>query len=102
VDNFFMIREGQVEVVLQNRNKKEYVLSRLGAGEFFGEIELMKGGRAIANVRAGNRPVEVLALPRADYLRVMNESPITTEAVELIVQKRLEAHKIADRRSGRR
>jgi ABC-type methionine transport system ATPase subunit len=102
VDNFFMIRKGQVEVVLQNKNKRDYVLSRLSAGEFFGEIELMRGGRAIANVRAGDKPVEVLALPRTDYLRVMNESPITTEAVELIVQKRLEARRIADRRGNRR
>lgn len=102
VDHFFMIRKGQVEVVLQKKNEKEYILSRLDAGEFFGEMELMRGGKSVANVRAGSRPVEVLALPRADYIRVMNESPITAEAVGLVVQKRLEAHRIADRRGSRR
>ena len=65
----------------------------------YGEIELMRGGKSIANVRAGNKPVEVLALPRADFARVMEESPITAEALAKIVQKRLEAHQIADRRS---
>jgi CRP-like cAMP-binding protein len=78
------------------------VLSRLNSGEFFGEMELLHGGKAIANVRAGNQPVEVLALPRADYLRVMNESPITAEAVQAVVQRRLEARRIADRRGGSR
>lgn len=99
VNHFFMIKQGQVDIVLQNNHSKEAVLSNLGAGEFFGEIELMRGGKSIANVRAGNRPVEVLALPRADFARVMEESPITAEALAKIVQKRLEAHQIADRRS---
>jgi ABC-type lipoprotein export system ATPase subunit len=99
VDHFFMIKRGEVEVVLQEKRKKEFVLSHLQAGEFFGEIELLRGGKSIANVRAGNKPVEVLALPRADFLRVMKESPITAEAIGKIVQRRLEAQKITDRRT---
>jgi CRP-like cAMP-binding protein len=99
VDYFFMIRKGEVEVVLQEKKKKEYVLSRLGAGEFFGEMELLRGGRSIANVRAGNKPVEVVVIPRTDFVRVMKESPITSEAIARIVQRRLEAHKIADHRA---
>ncbi|MBL8101064.1 MAG: ATP-binding cassette domain-containing protein [Anaerolineales bacterium] len=99
VDYFFMIRSGEVEVILQSRKKNENIVSRLGDGEFFGEMELLKGGKSIANVRAGNKPVEVLVLPRADFVRVMNESPITAEAVAKIVQKRLEAHRISDYRS---
>ncbi len=102
VDYFFMIRQGQVDIVLQKKSNKEFLLSRLGAGEFFGEIELMHGGKSVANVRAGELPVEVLALPRADFSRVMGESPITADAVTKIVQKRLEAQKIADQRSSSR
>jgi ABC-type lipoprotein export system ATPase subunit len=99
VDYFFMIRSGEVEVVLQNKNK-ETVLSKLGKDEFFGEMELLRGGKAIANVRAGNKPVELVLLPRADFTRVMNESPITAEAVSKIVQKRLEAQKMLDPREN--
>ena len=98
VDHFFMIRKGEVEVVLKKKNRNEVILSELGAGEYFGEIELMRGGKAIASVRAGKSPVEVLALPREDYIRVMNESPITAQAVGQVVQRRLEAGRIADRR----
>jgi putative ABC transport system ATP-binding protein len=99
VNHFFMIREGEVEVVLHEQEKQEFVLSHLHSGEFFGEIELLRGGRAIANVRAASKPVKVLTLPRADFLRVMQESPITAEAIGKIVQKRVDEQRIADRRS---
>jgi len=102
VDHFFMIRTGEVEVVLQKQRSKDKVLARLGAAEFFGEIELMRGGKSIANVRAGGQPVEVLMIPRADFVRVMGESPITAGALGKIVQKRLEEHRMADPRKGKR
>jgi ABC-type lipoprotein export system ATPase subunit len=98
VDHFFMIREGEVEVVLHDEKNQEYVLSNLSEGEFFGEVELLRGGKSIANVRAGSKPVSVLTLPRADFLRVMQESPITAEALGKIVQKKLDKQRIADRR----
>jgi ABC-type lipoprotein export system ATPase subunit len=100
IDHFFMILEGEVEVVLQEKEKQETILSRLHSGEFFGEIELLRGGKSIANVRAGNKPVHVLNIPRADFLRVMQESPVTAEALGKIVQKKLEAQHIADPRSA--
>jgi len=100
VDQFFMIREGEVEVVLQDNDDKAVVLSRLGAGDYFGEIELLRGGLSIASVRAGEQPVETLALRRADFLSVIEQSPITAEAIGKIVEKRLETYRIADRRAN--
>jgi ABC-type lipoprotein export system ATPase subunit len=103
VDQFFMIRKGEVEVVLQDNKNQEHVVSRLNPGEFFGEIELLRGGKSIANVRAGsNGPVEILTLPREDFLRVIKESPITAEALGEVVQKRLDEQRVADRRSVNR
>ena len=107
VEYFFMIRSGEVEVILQDKKrrpesaegKKDNVVSRLSDGEFFGEMELLKGGKSIANVRAGDQPVEVLALPRADFIRVINESPITAEAIGKIVQTRLDERQISDQRA---
>jgi len=101
VENFFMIHKGEVEVVLQDRKKNETIVSRLGPGEFFGEIELLKGGKSIANVRASaDGPVELLIIKREDFKRVMDQSPITVEAVGKIVQERLDAHRAADSRSS--
>jgi CRP-like cAMP-binding protein len=50
-------------------------------------------------VRAVDAPVTLLTIPRADFLRVMEESPVTAEAIGKIVQKRLEAQKIKDQRT---
>ena len=102
VENFFMIHKGEVEVVLQDRKQNETVISRLDSGEFFGEIELLRGGKSIANVRAGvNGPVELLTIKRDDFKRVMDQSPITAEAVGKIVQERLDAHRAVDSRGKR-
>jgi putative ABC transport system ATP-binding protein len=102
VENFFMIHKGEVEVVLQDRKQNETVVSRLKPGEFFGEIELMRGGKSIANVRASaDGPVELLTIRREDFKRVMDQSPITAEAVGKIVQERLQAHRAGDSRTGR-
>ncbi|MGE5375969.1 MAG: ATP-binding cassette domain-containing protein [Bacteroidota bacterium] len=100
VDHFFMIRNGEVEVVLQDMQNGEVVISNLKPGEFFGEIELMRGGLSIANVRAGSEgPAEVLVLQRADFMRVIDESPITADALGEVIQKRLEEHRAADPRA---
>jgi len=101
IENFFMIRKGEVEVVLHDRKNGENIISRLKPGEFFGEIELLRGGKAIANVRAGaDEPVEVLTIKREDFKRVMDVSPRTADAVGKIVQERLELHRAADSRKG--
>jgi ABC-type lipoprotein export system ATPase subunit len=101
VDHFFIIKAGEVDVVLQEKAGKEFVISRLQAGEFFGEIELMQGGNSIASVRATDASVIVLTIPRSDFLRVVEQSPVTAEAIGRIVQKRLDEHRTVDRRSAR-
>ena len=102
VENFFMIHTGEVEVVLVDRKQKETIISRLKPGEFFGEIELMRGGKSIANIRASaDGPVELLTIKREDFKRVMDQSPITAEAVGKIVQERLKENRTADSRTGR-
>jgi putative ABC transport system ATP-binding protein len=103
MEHFFMIRKGEVEVVLLDPMNSEVVISRLKPGEFFGEIELMSGGLSLADVRAASEePVELLILHRDDFLRVIGQSPITAEAIEKIVQQRLEEHRTVDPRSSSR
>jgi hypothetical protein len=54
-------------------------------------------------VRAGQKgPVELVAVPRADFLRVIEDSPITAEALGIVVQQRLEEHRSKDLRGKRR
>ncbi|OQX61439.1 MAG: hypothetical protein B5M51_07910, partial [Anaerolinea sp. 4484_236] len=103
VEKFFMIAKGNVDVVLHGRRKEDLVVSQLGANDFFGEIELMRGGKSIASVRAASdNPVELLAFSRDDFNWLMKESPLTEKAISDIVQKRLEEKKQADRRKKKK
>lgn len=87
VESLFMIARGSVDVMSKSSHGK--LLAPLKAGEFFGEVEIMRGGKSIACVRAGERPVEILTFPRDEFLRIVEESPITAGALERIVKSRL-------------
>ncbi|MBT3188417.1 MAG: ATP-binding cassette domain-containing protein [Anaerolineae bacterium] len=103
VENFFMIAKGNVDVVLHKRRKDEVVIAQLSVNDFFGEMELLRGGKSVANVRAAeDTPVELLALSRDDFNWLLKESPLTEKAIGHIVQKRLGEQKQADRRKRRR
>jgi ABC-type lipoprotein export system ATPase subunit len=99
VEKFFIIVRGKVEVILQGRRREDVVVTQLDAGEFFGEIELMRGGKSIASIRcAPDGPVELLALPREKFLQLVKDSPMTEEAIYKIVKHRLDEHRAVDRR----
>lgn len=99
VDTFFIIERGEVEIVLQGKNRQDVTVARLGPGEYFGEVELIRGGKALAVVRAApEAPVELLALPREEFLTLLEASPLTREAIGRIVQNRIEQNRSIDRR----
>lgn len=99
VEKFFMISKGKVEIILQGRRKDDLIISELGRNDFFGEVELLRGGKSIASVRAAmETDVELLAFSREDFNWLMKESPLTEKAMGNIVQKRIEENKQVDRR----
>ncbi|HTX91467.1 MAG TPA: ATP-binding cassette domain-containing protein [Anaerolineales bacterium] len=101
VDYFFMVKSGVVEVVLQcgPRKKDGVTIARMGPGQFFGEIELLQGGKSIACIRAApDGPVELVALHRDVFKKLLADSPLTEEALGKIVQARLDENRTADRR----
>ena len=104
IDYFFMIQSGMVEVVLECGPQKEdgVAIARMGPGQFFGEIELVRGGQSLACVRVTpEAPVELVALRRAAFQKLVSESPLTEEAIGRIVQLRLAENRSADRRQKR-
>ena len=97
VDQFYMIQNGQVDVILKERFSNEVVISTLGKNDIFGEIELVQGGRSIASVRASNAgPVDLLALSRRDFKWLMDESPLTEQAISRMIQEKLTNSKASD------
>jgi ABC-type lipoprotein export system ATPase subunit len=102
VDKFYMIVSGQVEVVLRGKRKTDISIARLTPGQFFGEVELLRGGKSIACVRAApDGPVELVALPHQRFLSMLSESTLTAEMIANLVQLRIRENHSADRRSRR-
>jgi CRP-like cAMP-binding protein len=74
-------------------------VARLGPGQFFGEIELVQGGQSIACIRAAaDGPVELAALHRDAFVKLLGDSPLTEETIGRIVLARLEENRTADLR----
>lgn len=102
VDYFYMITSGQVEVVLCGRKKQDITVARLSPGQFFGEVELLRGGKSIACVRATpDSPVELVAIPRQKFIALLEKSSLTADNIANLVQLRVEENRSADRRSRR-
>jgi ABC-type lipoprotein export system ATPase subunit len=98
-NHFFMIASGEVEVILQSRRCPETIITRLKKGEFFGELELLNGGNSMAQIRATTeQPVEVVMLDRSAFLKTLDNSPLTAEAITHLVQARLEENRQSSRR----
>ena len=94
VDHFFIIASGEVEINLIGNSGKSTTITRMGANQFFGEVELLSGGQTIASVRASeNTPVELVAINRELFFELIKESPLTGEALGRIVRMRLEENR---------
>jgi putative ABC transport system ATP-binding protein len=101
VGHLFMIASGEVDILLKNPGCPEIPLARMGAGQFFGEISLLRGGSAIASVRAAaTGPVELSLIPKDDFHRLLQQSPSTHEMVEKVAQIRFEENQAQNGNCG--
>jgi ABC-type lipoprotein export system ATPase subunit len=89
-DRFYIVTRGQVEVLVEAADGDRLVVARMGRGQYFGEIELLQGGTNIATIRADlDTGVEVAALDRETFRRLVTESAATRETLEQIAQARI-------------
>ncbi len=65
-NQFYVITEGEVEVIRLGEDGTEVVINQLGVGEYFGEVALLRAARRNATVRA-KTDVNVLTLGRDDF-----------------------------------
>jgi CRP-like cAMP-binding protein len=90
LEHFFIITSGEVDIVLNNPQCPEMHLARLGKGQFFGDVELMRGGGSIASARAApGESVELALLPWEIFQQLLRGSPPTEEALTRVAQDRL-------------
>lgn len=73
-DKFYIIKEGEVEV-LQDADGLERTVAWLNRGDYFGEIALLKEVPRTASCKA-KTPVELLVLTKADFNRLEISSKI--------------------------
>ena len=73
-DSLFIIRQGQVKVSLLHEDGREFILSLLGEGEFFGELALLDDRPRSASVVA-IEDTELLIVQRGDFHELINRVP---------------------------
>jgi ABC-type lipoprotein export system ATPase subunit len=99
-DKFYIVTRGQAEVSITRPGASDVVVSKIGAGEYFGEVELMRGGANKATVHAGLMPVEVIAIDQQTIQHILDESEAMKQALEEVADEHL-AENIETRKSDR-
>ncbi len=90
VDFLYFIEEGEIEVLREDKKGRSKPIARMEKGEFFGEMELTRGGKSIAGIRAaGDSPVLIGALPSINFEELIRESPLTDDAIHHLIKNRL-------------
>ena len=102
VERFHIILKGHVEIVVPQPDGSEKVVATFTRGNYFGEVELLRGGTSIATARAASdAPVEVLRLDRATFDQMMEQAPELRAQIARVVQERV-AENVAAQKGGAR
>jgi ABC-type lipoprotein export system ATPase subunit len=88
--DFYIITKGQIDVLVDTPDGDRMVVARMGRGQYFGEIELLRGGANLATVRADlETGVEVAALDREMFNGLLAQSEHTRKAIGQVVEQRI-------------
>jgi nitroimidazol reductase NimA-like FMN-containing flavoprotein (pyridoxamine 5'-phosphate oxidase superfamily) len=86
-DKYFVVVEGEVEVVRDAEGQSE-TLDTFGPGHFFGEVTIMRDLPRAATVRA-TKPTTLLSMDRDTFRALVAQSLGTTEDFDRVIQERL-------------
>jgi CRP-like cAMP-binding protein len=88
-DKFFIIADGEVEVVREDDAGQEKTVAHLESGQFFGEMAILRDMPRAATVRA-IKPTTLLAMDRETFRGLVAQSLGTTQDFDRVIQQRLE------------
>jgi len=75
---------------LQTPDGQEFTVSRIEEGQYFGEVGLISGGVSMTTVRAAaNSDVEVAALDRESFTKLIADSQATKKEIDRVAQQRI-------------
>jgi voltage-gated potassium channel len=82
---FFVLVDGEATVTVAGKQ-----IGQLTAGEFFGELALLRGGRRSATVTT-TTPARVLVLFGADFEQLREAHPAVAREIDATMARRLDA-----------
>ena len=89
-DAMFLIKSGKAEVTtIDPKDKRKLMLARLGPGEFFGEVGLIKNKPRTATVTAIS-DVELLSISKQSFDQLTKDHPEMVSLLEQTIEKRVE------------
>ena len=93
-DKFYILLEGEADVLVEAAGGGQVPVNRLGPGNYFGEMALLGNGIRAATVRAAEGEVKVAALDNAAFNDLIKASPGLREELNGIVEKRRQANQV--------
>ena len=88
-NKFFIIAQGQVEVLSKGAHGSDLRLALLTEGEYFGEIELVTNRTSDVTVRTLT-PCVLLTLSRKDLEKILKKTPSLNEEFKKVTDEHLE------------
>lgn len=85
----YVIGRGEVEVVQEGAGEPAGLIARLGAGEYFGEMALIRQAPRMATVRAVT-DVEVLAIKAGAFTSLIAHLPALRQSFQGVMERRLQ------------
>lgn len=87
-DALYVVRSGEVKVVLSGEDGRDVMLHVLGVGDHFGELALIDGRPRSAHV-VSTQPSRLLVLRRADFRRQVEQNPEVAWGLMMELSRRL-------------
>jgi CRP-like cAMP-binding protein len=92
-DSLYILRSGEMMVVLSSADGREMIINELRPGDCFGEVSLLTTGLRTAGAQAREKS-EVLEITAKPFLRVLDSEPaLARRMLEIATQRLLKAHK---------
>ena len=90
-DHFYVIVDGQLEILRAAGTAEELLLNVIGQGEYLGDMALlMPGGQRTATVRARTTAV-LLVMTRAEFEDLLRRFPLLAYSMVRVTSQRLDA-----------
>ena len=90
-EHFYILTDGELEILLGAETKEELILNKLGPGEYLGEMSLIvPGGERTATARA-SQMTTLLAMSRDEFNALIEHYPILSKSMVRVLSNRLDS-----------